>query len=82
VATALILVMPPLVLGRGCRGIRRDPLSAVLFVYRTGYILIEVGLIQKFVLFWTPTYALTVVIFSLLTSSGWEASPAGGFWQR
>ena len=37
----------------------------------TGYILIEVGLIQKFVLFLGhPTYALTVVIFSLLTSSG------------
>jgi hypothetical protein len=33
--------------------------------------LIEVGLIQKFVLFLGhPTYALTVVIFSLLTSSG------------
>ena len=36
-----------------------------------GYILIEVGLIQKFVLFLGhPTYALTVVIFSLLISSG------------
>jgi len=36
-----------------------------------GYILIEVGLIQKFVLFLShPTYALAVVIFSLLTSSG------------
>jgi hypothetical protein len=37
----------------------------------TGYILIEVGLIQKFVLFLGhPTYALTVVIFSMLVSSG------------
>ena len=36
-----------------------------------GYILIEVGLIQKFVLFLGhPTYALTVVIFSMLVSSG------------
>ena len=36
-----------------------------------GYILIEVGLIQKFVLFLGhPTYALTVVIFSMLISSG------------
>ena len=36
-----------------------------------GYILIEVALIQKFVLFLGhPTYALTVVIFSLLVSSG------------
>jgi predicted membrane-bound spermidine synthase len=36
-----------------------------------GYILIEVALIQKFVLFLGhPTYALTVVIFSMLVSSG------------
>ena len=36
-----------------------------------GYILIEVALIQKFVLFLGhPIYALTVVIFSLLVSSG------------
>ena len=72
VATALILLMPPLVLGTrlpkhpGVRGF----LPYFLFI-GTGYILIEVGLIQKFVLFLGhPTYALTVVIFSLLTSSG------------
>ena len=36
-----------------------------------GYILVEVALIQKFVLFLGhPTYALTVVIFSMLVSSG------------
>jgi hypothetical protein len=36
-----------------------------------GYILIEVALIQRFVLFLGhPTYALTVVIFSMLVSSG------------
>ena len=36
-----------------------------------GYILIEVALIQKFVLFLGhPTYALTVIIFSMLVSSG------------
>src|SRR5258708_39762293 len=35
-----------------------------------GYFLIEVGLIQKFVIFLVhPTYALTVVIFSMLMSS-------------
>ena len=40
-------------------------------LFRSGYILIEVGLIQKFVLFLGhPTYALTVVIFSMLVSSG------------
>lgn len=36
-----------------------------------GYILIQVALIQKFVLFLGhPTYALTVIIFSMLVSSG------------
>jgi hypothetical protein len=68
----LILVLPPLVLGTR---LPRHPgvirfLLYFLFI-GTGYILIEVGLIQKFVLFLGhPTYALTVVIFSLLTSSG------------
>ena len=72
VATLLILVAPPLVLGarlpsqRGVRGF----LIYFLFI-GAGYILIEVGLIQKFVLFLGhPTYALTVVIFSMLVSSG------------
>ena len=72
VATALILVLPPLVLGtrlprqKGVGGF----LTYFLFI-GVGYILIEVALIQKFVLFLGhPTYALTVVIFSMLTSSG------------
>lgn len=72
VATLLILVAPPMVLGarlpshRGVRGF----LTYFLFI-GTGYILIEVALIQKFVLFLGhPTYALTVVIFSMLVSSG------------
>ena len=72
VATLLILVAPPMVLGtrlpshRGVRGF----LLYFMFI-GTGYILIEVGLIQKFVLFLGhPTYALTVVIFSMLVSSG------------
>ncbi|MEO8595195.1 MAG: hypothetical protein ABI759_17880 [Candidatus Solibacter sp.] len=72
VATLLILLAPPLVLGarlpphRGIRGF----LIYFLFI-GLGYIMIEVGLIQKFVLFLGhPTYALTVVIFSMLVSSG------------
>jgi hypothetical protein len=71
-ATALVLVTPPLVLGtrlprqNGVRGF----LLFFLFI-GAGYILIEVGLIQKFVLFLGhPTAALTVVIFSMLVSSG------------
>ena len=43
-----------------------------------GYILIQVALIQKFVLFLGhPTYALTVIIFSMLISSGF-----GSFFSR
>jgi len=72
VATALILALPPLVLGTrlpGRPGVRGF-LLYFLFI-GAGYILIEVGLIQKFVLFLGhPTYALTVVIFSMLVSSG------------
>ncbi|HTX34057.1 MAG TPA: hypothetical protein VME43_03515, partial [Bryobacteraceae bacterium] len=78
-ATGLILVAPPLVLRtrlprqKGVRGF----LLYFLFV-GAGYILIEVGLIQKFVLFLGhPVYALAVVIFSMLVSSG-----LGSFWSR
>jgi hypothetical protein len=71
-ATALILVAPPLVLRTrlpshpGVRGF----LPFFLFI-GAGYILIEVGLIQKFVLFLgSPTRALVGVIFSMLIASG------------
>ena len=72
VATLLVLIAPPLVLGTrlptqpGVRGF-----LVYFLLIGAGYILIEVGLIQKFVLFLGhPTYALAVVIFSLLVSSG------------
>jgi hypothetical protein len=72
VATVLILIAPPLVLGTRLpshQGVRAF-LLYFLFI-GIGYILIEVGLIQKFVLFLGhPTQALTVVIFSMLVSSG------------
>jgi hypothetical protein len=79
VATLVILLLPPLVLGTR---LPRHPgvlgfLLYFLFI-GCGYILIEVGLIQKFVLFLGhPTYALTVVIFSMLLSSGY-----GSYWSR
>jgi predicted membrane-bound spermidine synthase len=79
VATLLILLLPPMVLGtrlprqRGVKGF----LLYFLFI-GAGYILIEVGLIQKFVLFLGhPTYALTVVIFSMLVSSGLGSAFSG-----
>jgi hypothetical protein len=71
-ATLVIIVAPPLVLGTrlpaqpGVRGF----LMYFLFI-GAGYILIEVALIQKFVLFLGhPVHALWVVIFSMLVSSG------------
>ena len=72
VAVAVILLLPPLVLGT--RLPRERSVRSFLLYFLAigaGYILIEVALIQKFVLFLGhPTYALTVVIFSMLVSSG------------
>ena len=71
-AVAVILILPPIVLGTR---LPREKSVLVFLLYflfiGAGYILIEVALIQKFVLFLGhPTYALTVVIFSMLLSSG------------
>ncbi len=72
VATLVILLLPPIVLGTRLPRQKGLLLFLLYFLFiGAGYILIEVALIQKFVLFLGhPTYALTVVIFSLLTSSG------------
>jgi hypothetical protein len=78
-ATLLILFLPRLVLGT------RLPKQKGIFVFLmyflclgAGYILIQVALIQKFVLLLGhPTYALTVIVFSMLVASG-----AGSFWSR
>lgn len=79
IATAIVLAVPPLLLGarlpagKGLRGF------LVYFVcIGVGYIMIQVALIQKFVLFLGhPTYALTVIVFSMLISSSW-----GSFFSR
>jgi hypothetical protein len=72
IAVGVILVLPPLVLGTRLPHERSVRAFLVYFLaIGAGYILIEVALIQKFVLFLGhPTYALTVVIFSMLVSSG------------
>jgi hypothetical protein len=73
IAVGIIMVLPPLVLGARLPG-ERSVRSFLLYFLAIGmgYILIEVAMIQKFVLFLGhPTYALTVVIFSMLVSSGW-----------
>ncbi|MBV8902190.1 MAG: hypothetical protein JOZ22_01015, partial [Acidobacteriia bacterium] len=76
-ATLLVLLLPPMVLGTRLppRARVRGFLLYFLFI-GCGYILIEVALIQKFVLLLGhPTYALTVVIFSMLLSSS-----LGSYW--
>ena len=71
-ATAVILVLPRLLLGS--RLPRQAGVLRFLWYFiaiGAGYILIQVALVQKFVLFLgRPTYALTVIIFSMLISSG------------
>ena len=78
-ATLIILALPPLLLGHRLPaepGVRRALLYFLCI--GAGYILIQVALIQKFILFLGhPTYALTVIIFSMLVSSG-----VGSYWSR
>jgi hypothetical protein len=72
VATLMVLGLPPLLLRTRLpreKGVRRFLLYFVCI--GAGYILIQVALIQKFVLFLGhPNYALTVIVFSMLVSSG------------
>jgi hypothetical protein len=71
-ATGLILALPPLLLGM------QVPRERIAFFHigyflavGIGFIMVEVALIQKFVLFLgRPTYSLTVVVFSLLIATG------------
>jgi spermidine synthase len=69
VAVLAFLVIPLAV--RGGRG-HESPVRLLYFVaVGLGYILVEIAFIQRFVLFLGhPTYALTVVVFLLLLSSG------------
>jgi spermidine synthase len=68
VAAVLGFLILPLALQAG----RQSPLPLLYFVaVGLGYILVEIAFIQRFVLFLGhPTYALTVVIFLLMLSSG------------
>jgi hypothetical protein len=78
-ATIITLALPPLLLGSRLpaeKGVRRFLLY--FMCVGIGYILIQVALIQKFVLFLGhPTYALTVVVFSMLV-----ASSLGSFYSK
>ena len=70
-AAVLAFLVLPLALARGpARGPGTWPLLYFVAV-GLGYILVEIAFIQRFVLFLGhPTYALTVVVFLLLLSSG------------
>jgi spermidine synthase len=69
VAVLAFLVLP---LALKSRNARQSPFPLLYFVaVGLGYILVEIAFIQRFVLFLGhPTYALTVVIFLLMLSSG------------
>ena len=69
VAVLAFLVLPLLLRGGKAR---QSPLPLLYFIaVGFGYILVEIAFIQRFVLFLGhPTYALTVVIFLLMVSSG------------
>lgn len=72
IATLVTLLLPPLVLGQKLPQDRKLRVFLLYFVcLGAGYIMIQVSLIQKFVLLLGhPTYALTVIIFSMLLTSG------------
>ena len=69
VAVLAFLILPLAL--RSAKG-RQSPLPLLYFVaVGLGYIMVEIAFIQRFVLFLGhPTYALTVVIFLLMISSG------------
>jgi spermidine synthase len=74
------LVVP---LAVGARSQQPRPVRLLYFVaVGLGYILVEIAFIQRFVLFLGhPVYALTVVVFLLLLSSG-AGSMASRWWLR
>jgi spermidine synthase len=69
---SLLAVLGFLILPLALQSGRQSPLPLLYFVaVGLGYILVEIAFIQRFVLFLGhPTYALTVVIFLLMLSSG------------
>jgi hypothetical protein len=69
-AAVLAFLIGPLALHGGARGQHLVPLLYFVAL-GLGYILVEIALIQRFVLFLGhPTYALTVVVFLMLLASG------------
>jgi hypothetical protein len=79
VATLLVLSLPGVLLSS--RIPKKDGLARFLVYFLclgAAYVLIQVALIQKFVLLLgRPTYALTVIVLSMLLASG-----LGSYWSR
>lgn len=80
-SVAAFLVLPLLL----AKGRRLSPGLFYFIAVGLGYILVEIALVQRFVLFLGhPTYAVTVVVFLMLLASGagsalsqrWPADPA------
>jgi len=72
-AAVLIFLILPMIFGAGGPAASSSRWIQLLYFVAVGlgYILVEIAFIQRFVLFLGhPTYALTVVIFLLLLSSG------------
>jgi spermidine synthase len=70
IAAVTVFLVVPLALSRQARSGRSVRLLYFIAI-GLGYILVEIAFIQRFVLFLgNPTYALTVVIFLMLLSSG------------
>lgn len=71
-AISLVAVLSFLILPLAIHSRRQSPVPLLYFIaVGLGYILVEIAFIQRFVLFLGhPTYALTVVIFLLMLSSG------------
>lgn len=73
ILAVLAFLIMPLALHRHRQNTSRTGIVALLYFITVGFgfILVEISLIQRFVLFLGhPTYALTVVVFLLLLSSG------------
>jgi hypothetical protein len=73
IVAVLAFLILPLALYRHRQGAPKTGIVALLYFIAVGFgfILVEISLIQRFVLFLGhPTYALTVVVFLLLLSSG------------
>lgn len=79
IATIIMLALPPLLLGSKLPAESGVRVFLLYFLcIGVGYILIQVALIQKFVLLLGhPTYALTVIVFAMLV-----ASSLGSFYSK